>query len=367
MPQENLTLDEIRNKARQKLKGHCGVYKQCDGAPNRLCQGNDYGKPIGIGGVGTGKSFHNNFLALQAIQLHMNLLEDHIIPDTKYDFFGTELDYPIMAASVAGVNSFGGEAVITEQDFCDAVVQGCRAAGTLAWRGDTYNYSLEETYGIDAIAGAGGWGVKIIKPREQDVIKQFIEKAEKAGAKAVGVDVDGCGSYAMAKHNKPTFKKSVQDLQALKEFTSLPFIVKGVMTAEDAQKAVDAGADALVVSNHGGRVLDHTPGTATVLPVIAKAVQGKIRIIVDGGIRTGYDVLKMLALGAESVLIGRDQIRAAVGGGAQGVAIQMEYLAQTFRKALLMTGCGIWRILGLRSFSSRLGVIDSLCFFSSLG
>jgi 4-hydroxymandelate oxidase len=188
--------------------------------------------------------------------------------------------------------------------------------------------------------GPAAGGVKIIKPREQDVIKQFIEKAEKAGAKAVGVDVDGCGSYAMAKHNKPTFKKSVQDLQALKEFTSLPFIVKGVMTAEDAQKAVDAGADALVVSNHGGRVLDHTPGTATVLPVIAKAVQGKIRIIVDGGIRTGYDVLKMLALGAESVLIGRDQIRAAVGGGAQGVAIQMEYLAQTFRKALLMTGCG---------------------------
>jgi 4-hydroxymandelate oxidase len=144
--------------------------------------------------------------------------------------------------------------------------RAARPLGPWLGGGDTYNYSLEETYGINAIAGAGGWGVKIIKPREQDVIKQFIEKAEKAGAKAVGVDVDGCGSYAMAKHDKPTFKKSVQDLQELKESHFTALHRQRGDDREDAQKAVAAGADALVVSNHGGRVLDHIPGTATVLP-----------------------------------------------------------------------------------------------------
>ena len=99
------------------------------------------------------------------------------------------------------------------------------------------------------------------------------------------------------------------------------------------------GADAIVVSNHGGRVLDYTPGTADVLREIVDAVKGDIIILVDGGIRTGYDVLKMLALGAEGVLIGRDIIRAAVGGGAEGVRLQMEFLQETLSKAMLMTGC----------------------------
>jgi 4-hydroxymandelate oxidase len=94
------------------------------------------------------------------------------------------------------------------------------------------------------------------------------------------------------------------------------------MCVEDAVAALNAGADAIVVSNHGGRILDHTPGTADILPEIVSAVKGKALILVDGGLRTGYDVLKMLALGADGVLIGRDIIRAAVGGGKEGVAFQ---------------------------------------------
>ena len=101
------------------------------------------------------------------------------------------------------------------------------------------------------------------------------------------------------------------------------------MCAEDALKAVEVGAVAIVVSNHGGRVLDHTPGTADVLKEIASQVKDKIKVIVDGGVRTGYDILKMLALGAESVLIGRDIIRAAVGDGVNGVKIHMEYMQKT--------------------------------------
>ena len=250
---------------------------------------------------------------------------------------------PIMAASVAGVNSFGGDNVITEQKFCRAVVLGCKTAGTLGWRGDTYTYSLENSYGINAIAEANGFGVKIVKPRDQQTIIEFFKKAEEESCVAVGVDVDGAGSYAMVTHNKPVFKKSVEDIKELISTTNLPVIIKGVMCVEDALKAKEAGAAAIVVSNHGGRVLDHTPGTADVLQLIAKELKGQIRILVDGGIRTGYDVLKMLALGAESVLIGRDIIRASVGAGIKGVQIHMEYMQKTLQKAMKMTNCKVLR------------------------
>jgi isopentenyl diphosphate isomerase/L-lactate dehydrogenase-like FMN-dependent dehydrogenase len=143
----------------------------------------------------------------------------------------------------------------------------------------------------------------------------------------------------MATHNKPVFKKSLEELAELVASTSLPVIIKGIMNVKDAIKATEAGAAAIVVSNHGGRVLDHTPGTADVLPEIVDELKGKIRIIVDGGIRTGYDVLKMLALGAESVLIGRDIVRAAVGAGIKGVQIHMNYMKKTLAKAMKMTNC----------------------------
>ncbi|KKN00985.1 hypothetical protein LCGC14_1132340 [marine sediment metagenome] len=339
MVAEPKTLEEVRNIARAKLKGICGVYKDCDGDPRRLCQGQSYGRALGIGGIGSGAGFHNNFLALRKYNLKMKLIEGDYIPDTKYDFFGKTLSMPIMAASVAGVNSFGGDAVITEQEFCRSVVLGCKAAGTLGWRGDTYTYSLENSYGINAIAEADGLGVKIVKPRDQETIIKFFKKAEEVGCVAVGVDVDGAGSFAMAMHNKPVFKKSPEDIKELVSSTKLPVIIKGIMSLEDALNAAESGVAAIVVSNHGGRVLDHTPGTADVLPEIADELKGRIKIIVDGGIRTGYDVTKMLALGAESVLIGRDIVRASVGARDEGVKIYLEYMQNTLQKALKMTSC----------------------------
>jgi len=232
MVTEAKTLEEIRNIARAKLKGICGVYKDCDGDPRRLCQGQSYGRALGIGGIGSGVSFNNNFLALRKHNLRMELIERDIFPNTFYDFFGMKLTMPIMAASVAGVNSFGDENVITEQEFCRAVVQGCKAAGTLGWRGDTYTYSLENSYGINAIAEANGYGVKIVKPRKQETIISFFKKAEEVGCIAVGIDIDGCGSYAMATHNKPVFKKSIKSIKELVSATNLPVIIKGKIRIE---------------------------------------------------------------------------------------------------------------------------------------
>ncbi|MFX0210964.1 MAG: alpha-hydroxy-acid oxidizing protein, partial [Candidatus Hodarchaeota archaeon] len=270
-----MTLEDVRKKAKEKLKGVCMVYKDCDGNPTRFCQGQHYGRPLGFGGIGSGASFHNNWLALRKIKLKMKLVETHFEPDTTFHFFSKDLSMPIMGASVTGVNSFGGEKVITEREFCQTTVRGCIEAGTIAWRGDTYTYSLENSYGLDAIQEAKSGGVKIVKPREQSVIIDFFKKAEKYGTTAVGVDTDGCGSYMMTKYNKPVFKKTSDDIRELVNSTILPVIIKGVMCAEDALEAFNAGASAIVVSNHGGRVLDHTPGTAEVLPEIVEALKDR--------------------------------------------------------------------------------------------
>jgi hypothetical protein len=336
---KRMTLEDVRDEARKKLKGICGVYRECDGLPNRICQGQSYGGSLGVGGIGSGAGFANNVKALKRIHFKMRLIGSSFIPDTSSSLFGNNTTMPVFGAPVSGVNSFGGEGVITEDDFCMATVSGCRDAGTIAFRGDSFNYSPGDAHGINAIKAAGGIGIKICKPRSREVLKEFFALAEQAGAIAVGVDVDGCGSYAMAKHNQQVSRKSVNELRELASLTTLPFIVKGIMCAEDAQNAVQAGAAAIVISNHGGRVLDHTPGTAEVLPEIVTQVKGKTIILVDGGIRTGYDVLKMLALGAQGVLVGRDIMRAAVGGGREGVRLQMEYLRETLKKAMLMTGC----------------------------
>ncbi len=335
----SLSLEDVRTRAKEKLKGVCMVYRDCDGDPSRFCQGNHYGRPIGIGGIGSGASFHNNWLALRRINIKTKLVENHEAPDTTFDFFNNKLSMPIMGAPASGVGSFGGNEVITEAEYCDAVVLGCRDAGTVGWRGDTFTYDFNNTPGIDAIAKAGGHGVQIIKPRSQDDILRFFKMAAKANAKAVGIDIDGCTSYMMNTHGKPVFRKSRKELAELALSTSLPFIVKGVMCIEDALEAAEAGAAAIVVSNHGGRVLDHTPGTADVLPGIAQALSKyKGMIVADGGIRTGYDVLKMLALGAHAVLVGRDIVRAAVGAADEGVKIHMEYLQNTLSKAMLSAG-----------------------------
>ena len=111
------------------------------------------------------------------------------------------------------------------------------------------------------------------------------------------------------------------------------------MTADQARLAVDAGAGAIVVSNHGGRVLDHAPAAAEVLTEIADAVKGQITILADGGLRSGVDVLKMLALGADAVLIGRPFSIVTVGGGVEGVIAYIDQVKNELLSAMVLTGC----------------------------
>ena len=121
--------------------------------------------------------------------------------------------------------------------------------------------------------------------------------------------------------------------------TDLPFIVKGVMTVKGALKAKEAGAAAIVVSNHGGRVLDQCPATAEVLADIVDALKGSgVKVLVDGGIRTGVDVFKALAVGADAVLICRPFVPAVYGGGEEGVKLLIEKIGAELEDTMVMCG-----------------------------
>ena len=125
-----MSVEEDRKIAKEKMKGYCGVYRECDGNPSRLCQGQSYGRSLGMGGAGTGSSFTNNVNALKKLKLKMRVIGESYDPSTEIVFLGKKISMPVMAASVSGVNSFGGETVISEKEFCRAIVLGSKKAGT---------------------------------------------------------------------------------------------------------------------------------------------------------------------------------------------------------------------------------------------
>lgn len=325
-----MDLKTIRQAAKEKFNGVCRVCPVCNG---RTCAG----EMPGMGGVGTGSSFKNNVDALQGFRVNLRTLHSAREADTKFNLFGKVLAGPILAAPLAGVTMNAGGA-LSEQEWTDAVVQGSLGAGTFAMTGDGPNPIMFNS-GLEAIRKANGRGISIFKPREQEEIFKYIAMVEEAGALAMGIDVDAAGILPMALAGQPVGPKTKSELKEIISRTTLPFIIKGIMTADEAEIAAEAGAAAIVVSNHGGRVLDCTPGTAEVLPEIAARVKGNVTVLVDGGIRSGIDVLKMLALGAHAVLVGRPLLIAGVGAGQEGVAIALETMMKELKQAMIYTGC----------------------------
>ncbi len=336
MTDADISLSKVRENSQAKLKGICTANKVCDGAAQRLCQGQKYGAPIGFGGAGKGLAFIANVEALDRIRLKTRLVKAHAEPDMAANLFGQTTSVPIMASSLSGMKaSMGGS--MSELDFGRAVLEGCRIAGTIGLIGNTADDG-QELAGIEAVRTVGA-GIPIFKPQSNERLIQLFDMAMEAGAIAVGVDIDGAGSTNWDRANKPVYRKSAEDLNELVNSVKLPFILKGIMSVEDARDACDAGVRFMDVSNHGGRVLDSTRGVAEVLPEITAAVGDKVTLTAGGGVRTGFDALKMLALGARAVLVGRDIARAAIGGGPQGVKLHLEYLMSDLRRAMLMTGC----------------------------
>ena len=327
-----MDLQEVRNKAREKMKG-CHVCPQCNGKAC-ICM------IPGFGGLRTGRSFMRNVEALQEYGLVMRSMSGVDDPDTTVTILGKTLSMPVLLAPVGGIvlnAKVDGDPAEVEQDYDEAVTQAALEAGTLCFTGDSgapYMYAS----GIASCQKRPGIVIPTIKPRSNDQIIEKAHQAEAAGAFAVASDIDAATLINMRIFGQPVGPKSASDIAEVVQAIKLPFIVKGVMSAEEAVACAEAGAKGIVVSNHGGRVLDGMAGTADVLPDIAAAVKGRITIFVDGGVRHGEDILKMLALGADAVLIGRPAAVAAVGGGAEGVKLLLDTLKRQLMDAMMITG-----------------------------
>jgi 4-hydroxymandelate oxidase len=336
-------LDEVLRLAREKLYPRCRVCPFCDG---EACAG----EMPGFGGMGTGASFKNNVKALARVRLHLRTIHDVTRPDLSATVFGQKLSMPVMCASLGGTTyNMGGK--MSEEDFIAAVLGGAQAAGTMGFIADGTEDPLE-TYRVRlaAIARFGGRGIPVIKPRDNPEILRRVRLVEEAGATAVAVDIDSAGRAARAaKLGQIIEPKTPKQLAEIARATRLPLLLKGVMTLDEALVAVDVGAAGIVVSNHGGRNLDHTPGTADVLPAIARKVKGKLTILADGGVRYGSDVLKMLALGADAVLVGRPVIRGAHGGGAEGVQVVLDKMRGELAEVMVLTGTASARAVPRRA------------------
>ena len=153
------------------------------------------------------------------------------------------------------------------------------------------------------------------------------------------MDIDAAGLPFLKGMNPPAGSKTVEQLSEIAKMAGKPFIIKGVMTVKGALKAKEAGAAAIVVSNHGGRVLDQCPATAEVLPAIVEALKGSgVKILVDGGIRSGVDVFKALALGADAVIIARPFVSAVYGGAEEGVKLYIDKLGGELADTMSMCG-----------------------------
>ncbi|MDW7671473.1 MAG: alpha-hydroxy-acid oxidizing protein [Bacillota bacterium] len=325
-----MTDQEMRNNARKIIGDKCKVCPDCNGIACR-------GQVPGVGGKGLGNSFVRNRAKVLETKLNLDTLVSSGEIDTSITLFGKTFRFPIFAAPIGAVE-INYHPSLNDLTYNERIVEGCRKAGIMAFTGD--GAKLDYYVGpLKTIAENDGLGVPTIKPWGNEAALKKIRLAEQHGVTALAMDVDAAGLVLLAMAGTPVYNKSVDELKDLTSSTELPLILKGIMTVDGARKALKAGAAGIVVSNHGGRVLDDTPATIEMLAAISDAVGDKMTIFVDGGFRSGEDVLKALALGADAVLIGRPFAVAAYGGGAEGVCRYAERIGQELKEAMIMTGC----------------------------
>ena len=325
----SMSWNEIAAAARPVIGEHCKACPVCNG---RACRN----EIPGPGAKGVGDVAMRNYDAWRDERVNMDTLVAAGEVDTSCELLGRRWSMPLFIGPVGDVNRHYGPSMTT-LDYNRTALAAAAAEGVAAFTGD----GVDERLFADscaAIAEAGGAGVPTVKPWGAEVVEGRMEKARACGAFAVAMDVDAAGLPFLKGLEPPAGSKSVDELRRIIGAAGVPFVVKGVMTPRGALKAVEAGASAIVVSNHGGRVLDGCPATAEVLPAIASAVAGRCAVLVDGGIRSGLDVFRALALGADGVLVCRPFVVAAYGAGQAGI----ETLLRQFRAELAdtMEMCG---------------------------
>lgn len=258
---------------------------------------------------------------------------DAVLPEISFSCFGKTFSAPLTTGALSHLHQVCNQGM-------QQMAQGAAMAGVIAFSG------MGPCEELAQMVDTGASVIKIIKTyQDRDLILQKVKHAESCGAMAVGMDIDHAFNpfegfdCIDGREMRPL---TTSELKAFVRSTSLPFVIKGVLSIRDAVKCKEAGVQGIVVSHHNGR-LDYSVPALMMLPEIRKAVGDEMMIFVDGAIETGTDVLKALALGADACSIGRPLMPRLGERGAAGVADYFSMLRQGLSYAMSMTGCGSLR------------------------
>lgn len=324
-----MKVEQILQKSRENMNDLCKSCPVCNG---RACRN----AIPGPGAKGSGTVAIRNYDAWKNIHLVMDTICENTPVSTQTELFGHTFRLPVFAGPVGAVSMHYGDAYV-DQTYNKVLVKACKDAGIMAFTGD----GMDDQIMIGAtqnIKENDGIGVPTIKPWAKKMVVEKLKLAKEAGALAIAMDIDAAGLPFLKGFVPPAGRKNVEELKEIVQEIDVPFIVKGILSVKGALKAKEAGAAAIVVSNHGGRVLDDTPATADVLEEIVQAVGKDMTILVDGGIRSGQDIFKALALGADGVLIARPFVNMIYGAQEEGIKALVDQLEQELIDTMEMCG-----------------------------
>lgn len=252
---------------------------------------------------------------------------DAVIPSTSFELFGENFSTPIMTAALSHLNGCHPEGMVE-------LARGAYAANSVMWTGMGDESELEK------ITATGAKTIKIIKPHaDNQIILKRIEHAKKSGVIAVGMDIDHAfnhkGEYDTVL-GLPMTGKSLNEIKEFIKAAEIPFIIKGVLSEQDAYKCLEAGAKGIVVSHHHG-ILNYAIPPLMILPKIVRLVNKEIPVFVDCGILNGLDAFKALALGGTAVSVGRALMDPLKEGGANAVKKKIESMTEELAGAMART------------------------------
>ncbi|KAI9498982.1 hydroxyacid oxidase 1-like protein [Zychaea mexicana] len=314
-----------------------------------------------VGGADSEITLRRNLEAYNSLLLRPKVMVDVEKVSIATTILGEKITSPICVAPTA-------YHALAHHDGEKATARACAAVGTCFCQSTNSNYTMDQV--ASSVPKEALRWFQIYVQEEEDVTKRLIKDCEKAGFKALVVtldrprlgkrlhvlksgftlpkhlsranfyedqDNDGSDSYY---HGEMYPGMTWKDIKFIKSITKLPIVVKGIFREEDAKLAAENDVDAIIVSNHGGRQLDSCPATIEVLPEIVAACKGtRVEVYVDGGIRTGTDVFKALAIGARAVFIGRPALWGLAYQGENGVKQVLDMLNYEFRLTMTLSGC----------------------------
>ena len=275
----------------QAAQGQMGPCRACPVCNGRACGGTIPGP----GAKGSGTVAVRNFDAWRNVRLNMDTIHENFEPDTSLTLFGRSFKYPFFAGPVGAMALHYGDKY-NDLDYNNILVPACAAAGIAAFTGDGTNHKVMEGAAA-AITACGGAGIPTVKPWDNATVARKIALARSSGCFAMAMDIDAAGLPFLQHLDPPAGSKTVEQLKEIALAAGVPFILKGIMTVKGAEKAIE-----------------------------------------DGGIRTGSDVFKALALGADAVLIARPFVTAVYGAGADGVAAYTAQLGNELADTMRLCG-----------------------------